>query len=71
MEFVSCTDWDAFPESTNALFEVGGKDCIFFSRPWLNNLVRTAFEDDQFRLHTCIVEGDCVAYVCNDGRSPG
>ena len=60
MEFVLYTKLGDLPESANALFAEGEKDSIFFSRPWFNNLVTTALEDDQIMLLTCVVEGDNV-----------
>ena len=58
MEFVSFSDWDKLPESANALFAECEKDSIFFSRPWFQNLVSTALEEDQALLVACVIEGD-------------
>jgi len=63
MEYVSFSDWGDLPESANALFAECEKDSIFFSRPWFQNLVSTALEDDQFMLLACVVEGDSVLAI--------
>ena len=59
MNFVCYTSWDQLPESANVLFEQGEKDCIFFSRPWFEN-VTTALDDDQSIQLACVVSGNKI-----------
>ena len=63
MEFVCYTEWDKLPESANVLFAQAEEDSIFFSRPWFENLVKNALEDDQSMLLACVVERDHVLAI--------
>lgn len=63
MEFVCFTDWDQLPESANALFAKGEKESLFFSRPWFENLVDKALEENQSMLLACVVEANRVLAI--------
>jgi len=70
MKFVCYSDWDQLPESANALFEQGEKNCIFFSRPWFENLT-TALDDDQAMVLACVVAGKKVLAILPLMKSTG
>ncbi|MGV6825875.1 MAG: GNAT family N-acetyltransferase [bacterium] len=63
MEFVCYADWESLPDSASALFDQGGKESVFFSRPWFENLTRTAAEDEQSMLLACVIEGSTVLAI--------
>lgn len=63
MEFVCFTDWNQLPESANALFARYEKESLFFSRPWFENLVDTALEENQSMLLACVVENNRVLAI--------
>ena len=62
MKFVCYSDWDQLPGSANALFELGEKDSIFYSRPWFENL-STALDADESMVLACVVTGNKVVAV--------
>ena len=63
MEFVCYADWNQLPESADALFAKAGKESIFFSRPWFENLADTALEDAQAMTLACVVENEHVLAI--------
>ena len=71
MKFVCYSDWDQLPDSANALFELGEKDSIFFSRQWFENLSAVALDDDLTMLLACVVAGDKVLAVLPLVKSAG
>lgn len=60
MEFVCYTGLEQLPESATALFAQAGKESVFFSRSWFENLLKNGLDDDQTPLLSCVVEGDNV-----------
>ncbi len=63
MRFQCFSEWDQLPKSSDALFGQAEKDSLFFSRPWFENLVMTALEDDQSMLLLCVVEESNVLAI--------
>jgi len=63
MEFAGYTEWDQLPESADTLFADAEKESIFLSRTWLENLTRSALEDDQSMLLAFVVRGDRVLAI--------
>jgi hypothetical protein len=70
MKFICYTDWDQLPESANALFEQSAKDCIFYSRPWFENLT-SSLDADQTMILACVVTEDRVMAILPLIKSPG
>lgn len=62
MKFVCYSDWDQLPDSANALFALSGKDSIFYSRPWFENLA-TSLDEDQTMVLACVVAGNQVLAI--------
>ena len=60
MEFVGYTEWAQLPDSANTLFALAGKESIFFSRPWLENVSQNALQKDQSMLLACVIDADRV-----------
>ena len=71
MKFVCYSDWDKLPDSANALFALGAKDSIFFSRRWFESLSAVALDDDLTMLLACVVAGDKVLAVLPLVKSAG
>lgn len=55
MQFACYTSWGQLPESADRLFARAEKESIFFSRPWLQDLVSGALEEDQSLLLACVL----------------
>ena len=70
MKFECYSSWDQLPDSANALFKQGENDCIFFSRPWFEN-VASALDDDQAMMLTCVVAGNKVMAILPLMKSAG
>ncbi|MES9935830.1 MAG: GNAT family N-acetyltransferase, partial [Sedimenticola sp.] len=60
MEFTSYADWSELPESANALFASAGRESIFFSKPWFENLVKNGLSEGDRILLACVLEGEDV-----------
>ncbi|MET0047490.1 MAG: GNAT family N-acetyltransferase [Sedimenticola sp.] len=60
MEFTSYADWSELPESANALFVSAGRESIFFSKPWFENLVKNGLSEGDRILLACVLEGEDV-----------
>jgi hypothetical protein len=63
MEFAAYTEWEQLPDSANTLFALAGKESIFFSRPWLENVARNGLGDDQWMLLACVVDVERVLAI--------
>lgn len=62
MDFICYTDWGQLPESANTLFEQAATDCIFFSRPWFENLAST-LDPDQTMVLACVLTDNKVLAI--------
>lgn len=51
------------PASASKLFSIGARGSVFFSRPWMENLVDTALSPDQSPRFACVLDGDQVVAV--------
>lgn len=71
MEFVCYHDWTQLPESADALFARGARNSLFFSRPWFENLARTALEAEQRILLACVVDQDQALAILPLKYRPG
>lgn len=60
MEFVCYSNLEQLPKSATALFARAGKESVFFSRPWFENLLENGLDDDQTPLLFCVVDGDNI-----------
>ena len=60
MEFACFTEWGQLPDSADALFAEAEKDSVFFSRPWLEELVSNTLEKGHSLALACVVERDRV-----------
>lgn len=63
MEFVCYTDIDQLPDSADTLFTSAAAESIFFSRPWFENLIRSAPNASQDTFLACVVEDDKVLAI--------
>lgn len=60
MQFACYSTWDQLPDSANALFSEAERKSIFFSRPWLRDLVSRTLEDGRSLVLACVVEDNRV-----------
>lgn len=63
MEFVCYSDWNQLPNSADDLFLQGQRESLFFSRPWLENLTSTAFDQQQTLLFACVIDEQSVVAI--------
>jgi hypothetical protein len=70
MEFVCYKNWNKLPQDANEFFALAGKESIFFSQPWFNNLVTHGLDEDQSIVLACVLkQGRLVALLPLDKQS--
>lgn len=58
MEFKCFSEWGQLPQSGDTLFTQAEKSSVFLSRPWFENLVITALDNDQELLLVCVIKNN-------------
>ena len=71
MEFACYSAWEQLPDSADALFAQAEKDSIFFSRPWLQELVSSALEENHTLALACVTEGEQIVALLPLVRNEG
>lgn len=56
MEFVCYKNWDRLPQNTNEFIAQSGKESVFFSKPWFDNLIEHGLDEDQTIFLACVVD---------------
>ncbi len=57
MEFICYRHWDQLPHNASEFFARVGKESVFFSLPWLENVTECGL-DDQSVFLACVLDGD-------------
>ncbi len=63
MEFVCYDRWDQLPQGTEEFFAVAGRESIFFSLPWLENVTENGLDEGQSIFLACAVDGEDLLAV--------
>jgi hypothetical protein len=56
MEFVCYHSWNKLPQNAGEFFASAGRDSVFFSEPWFENLIEHGLDDDQSILLACVLD---------------
>jgi len=60
MRFVCYGDWNQLPQSAEEFFAKVGRESLFFSRPWFENLTENGLDAGRSILLACVLDGDSV-----------
>lgn len=60
MKFVCYGHWNQLPQSAEEFFAIAGKESVFFSRPWFENLTDNGLDKDRSILLACVLDGETL-----------
>ncbi len=63
MEFVCFDHWDQLPQGAEGFFALAGRESVFFSLPWLENVTEYGLDKDQSAFLACVVDGENLLAV--------
>jgi hypothetical protein len=58
MDFVCYHRWNQLPRNAGEFFATAGKESVFFSLPWYENLTENGLDDDRSVLLACVFDKD-------------
>jgi hypothetical protein len=56
MEFVCYKNWKKLPQNADEFIAQAGKESVFFSKPWFENLIEHGLDEEQSILLACVID---------------